>query len=161
MVSENLRRLRETWCNPDSPASMSILLSSTYTILSDAAQATNHTINLGAQVKQKSRHHPSVISSQKQLLAAHKGLQALTSSSNPDPSAVLSAKNNLSEIKAKHRHIIRQEQMFDEIERDQKINTILLKNPGTSIYKNIRKFKSEENGNINNLQVKGKLLTVN
>ena len=127
------------------------------TILSDAAQATNHTVNLGAQVKKKSRHHLSVLSSQKQLLAAHKGLQALTSSPNPDPSAILSAKNNLSEIKAKHRHIIRQEQMLDEIHRDQKINNILLKNPGPSIYKNIRKFKSEENGNINNLQVKGKV----
>ena len=37
LVGDNLTRLRDSWCDPDSPASMSILLSSTYSILSSAA----------------------------------------------------------------------------------------------------------------------------
>ena len=40
-VDDNLERLRDTWCNPSSPASMSILLSSTYSLLSSAAKQTN------------------------------------------------------------------------------------------------------------------------
>ena len=152
LVSENLRRLRETWCNPDSPASMSVLLATTYCILSDAAQATNHSIDLGAPVKQKPRHHPAVVSSQRKLLTAHKALRQLSSTPNPDPEAVLSAKKTLSEARSNHRHVIRQEQMFDEINRDKHLNSILSRN-SSSLFKNIRKSKSENNGDINKLHV--------
>ena len=34
LVGDNLTRLRETWCNSESKASMSVLLATTYSILS-------------------------------------------------------------------------------------------------------------------------------
>ena len=45
-ICDNLARLRNTWCIPSSPASMSVLLSSTYSLLSTAACTTNKVILL-------------------------------------------------------------------------------------------------------------------
>ena len=43
--------------------------------------------------------------------------------------------------------------MFDEIDRDKKLNKILDRNPSASLFKNIRKSKSENIGDINKLHV--------
>ena len=43
--------------------------------------------------------------------------------------------------------------MFDEIDRDKKLNKILDRNPSASLFKNIRKSKSENNGYLIKLHV--------
>ena len=43
--------------------------------------------------------------------------------------------------------------MFDEINRDKHLNSILSRNSSSSLFKNIRKSKSENNGDINKLHV--------
>ena len=68
LVTEPLGRLRDTWGNPDSV--MSILLACTYSVLSNAAVATNYSIKLGEERKVKFRHHPKVKQAEKLLLAS-------------------------------------------------------------------------------------------
>ena len=80
-VGDNLERLRDTWCDPSSPASMSVLLSSTYSLLSSAAVLTNKSVNLAAPSRPKPRHHPTIDALQKELLSQHKKVSLLPSSS--------------------------------------------------------------------------------
>ena len=156
LIGDNLKRLRETWCNPDSPASMSVLLSSTYSILSEAAAATNHHVDLGAKVKPKPRHHPHISSARRHLLVSHKKFTQLTALACPDPSILIQARETLTQARAMYRHTIRQTQILDDIARDQKMNTLLQKNPSTSLFRSIKRFKSENNSNISNLKVNRK-----
>ena len=89
IVADNLTRLRDTWCDPSSPASMSILLSSTYSLLSSSAKLTNNFTNLSDPIKTKPRHHPHINALQKDLLAQHKSILACSSYPNQTPSAIL------------------------------------------------------------------------
>ena len=155
LVGDNLTRLRDSWCDPDSPASMSILLSSTYSILSSAAAATNHTINLGVSKKIKSRQHPEIKSLQKSLLAAQRTFAKLSTSPSPDYDSVLESKQTLTEARATLRRRIRQEQKQDDIARDEKISSCLVENP-TALFRSIKSFKSSGSTTINKLHVNGK-----
>ena len=93
LVTEPLGRLRDTWGNPDSV--MSILLACTYSVLSNAAVATNYSIKLGEERKVKFRHHPKVKQAEKFLLAYNKNFTELSSSSCATPAALLSAREVL------------------------------------------------------------------
>ena len=71
-VADNLTRLRNTWCQPSSPALMSILLASTYSLLSTAAASTNKAKPLDVKTSLKSREHPAIEAAKKTLLMKHK-----------------------------------------------------------------------------------------
>ena len=117
--------MRDTWCNPDSQASMSILLASTYSILSDAAVATNHSINLGETKKIKSRSHPKVVESEKFLLSVHKSFVKMCSSSSPNPDSLVSSREAITQARANYRHTIRQEQICDDTAIDEELSSLL------------------------------------
>ena len=84
VVSDHFSRLRSTWCDPSSPALMSILLSSTYSLLSSAASSTNKAISLGSARSPKPRCHPHIVAAQKDLLSKHENLKRIKSSPAPD-----------------------------------------------------------------------------
>ena len=115
LIGDNLKRLRETWCNPGSPASMSVLLSSAYSILSEAAAATNHHVDLGAKVKPKPCHHPHISSAWRHLLVSHKNFIQLTALACHDSRILIQAREPLTQARAMYRHTIRQTQILDEI----------------------------------------------
>ena len=150
-VGDNLDRLRETWCNPSSPASMSILLSCTYSLLSSAAKQTNKSILLSDPIKPKPRHHPHIKSLQKDLLAKHKIVTKFSSSQPINTQALQSANQELLKLKNNYRQAIRKEQRDDAIKRDEKLNDIH-SNP-SAVFATIKKLNRSNSSKINSLNV--------
>ena len=141
LVGDNLSRLRETWCDPSNPASMSVLLQSTYSLLSSTAQVTNRFISLADPVKPKSRHHPHIVKLQKQLLAKYKSLVSLRSLPNPDTAAIFKLNDDYLKLKASYKHEIRQEQRQDSLNRDIQLHANLSSNP-SAIFSAIKSMKT-------------------
>ena len=71
LVSPVLADLRETWLDPTSPSSISILLQQTNNILSSAAKATQKCVDLGAQHKSKKMKIPENIQAASKILQKH------------------------------------------------------------------------------------------
>ena len=147
-VGDNLERLRNTWCDPSSPASMSVLLSSTYSLLSSAAVLTNKSVNLAASSKPKPRHHPTIDALQKELLSQHKKVSMLPSSSDEK----LQANNEYLKNKKLYQQAIRAEQRDDNIARDNHLNNILTGNP-SAVHSAIKRFKNSSSTKIHTLNV--------
>ena len=143
-VGDDLSRLRDTWCDPSSPASMSILLQSTYAVLSSAAKATNKFISLADPIKPKPRHHPHIVKLQKNLLTKYKSLASLRSLPNPDTTAI----SNLDDEYLK----LNKEQRNDSIERDKKQQAILSSNP-SAVFSSIKHLKNSSTSKIGTLHV--------
>ena len=158
-VDDNLERLRDTWCNPSSPASMSILLSSTYSLLSSAAKQTNKFAPLSEHTKQKPRHHHHISSLQRDVLAKNKLVTRLSSLHPPDNSDLVSAKQDLLKLKTSYRQAIRKEQKDDEISRDISNNRVFT--DPSAAFSSIRKIKKSNISKINSLHVGDKVFVGN
>ena len=156
LVAEPLSRLRDTWGNPDSASSMSILLACTYSVLSDAAVATNHSIELGEERKLKSRHHPKVRQAEKLLLTCNKNFAKLSSSSYSTPATLLPAREALIQARAGYRHAIRQEQILNERERDLHLSSILTSSQSSSVFRSLKRYKSATTSSVHRLLVNDK-----
>ena len=154
-VADNLTRLRSTWCDPSSPALMSILLSSTYSLLSMAATSTNKAIPLGVTRSPKSRPHPEIAAARNILMGKHKTLLMLSSSPDTDPHALLSAKQEHSSARSVFRKAVRAEQRDDSIRRDQNLFSVRSPDP-RSLFRAIKGHKSPSSNKIHELQVKNK-----
>ena len=151
-IGDNLSRLRDTWCDPSSPASMSILLSATYSLLSSAAILTNKSVSLSAHPKPKPRYHPAINSLQKDMLIKHKFLTQL-SSAHADHTEISQANQQYLKSKKLYDQAIRKERIDDSIARDEKLNSILHNNP-SAIHNVIKGFKNSSSSNkIHTLQV--------
>ena len=152
MVGDNLSRLRDTWCNPSSPASMSVLLQSTYGLLSSAAKSTNKAIHLSDPSKPKPRHHPNIVKLQKNLLSRYKALASLRAQPVPDIPAISELDDEYLKLKASYLYEIKQEQRQDSIERDSKLQTVLSSNP-SAIFSTIKALKNSSSSKISSLNV--------
>ena len=108
-VGDNLTRLRNTWCQPSSPAMMSILLQSTYSVLSTAASSTNKAIPLGMSRAPKSTKYPEIEAAKRNLLEKHRSLKSLLSSATPDLQSMQTAKIEHSEARSAYRQAVRAE----------------------------------------------------
>ena len=152
IIGDNLSRLRSTWLDPSSPAQMSVLLSSTYAVLSTAAKLTNKTINLTVPFIPKPRRHPEIAALKSQLMKAHKLVKSLTHNSVSDPTLLLSARNDLTAARATYQKRVRKQQKEDDIARYEKHDSILTSNP-SALFRSIKGFKSGNNAKINTLNV--------
>ena len=142
-----------TWQGlPSSPSLMSILLSSTYSLLSLAATSTNKSIKLGVQRTLKPRSHPEIRSLQRELLNKHKLVQQLQHSPSSDPAVLAAAVESRKACRLAYRQAIRREQKTDNIARDENLGAILSSNPG-HLFKSIRNLKSISSGKIHSLKV--------
>ena len=131
---------------------MSILLSSTYFILSSAATSTNKSISLAAKVTPKSRHHPEIEAAKKLLMKKHKALLKLRSDPGTDPCSFLSAKQEHSDARDNLRKTVRAEQNADVIHRDVKLFSV--KSPdAAALFRAIKGNKSVSSSKIHELQV--------
>ena len=151
-IGDNLERLRDTWCDPSSQASMSVLLSATYSLLSSAAIKSNKPVSLSAPHKPKPRHHPTIIFLQKDMLTKHKTLARLVAS-QAETSVISLANLEYLKLKKSYDLSIRKEQSEDSIKRDEKLNSILSNNP-SAVHKAIKSFKnSSSSSKIHTLHV--------
>ena len=135
---------------------MSILLSSTYSLLSSAARMTNDFIQLADPVRPKPRHHPLITKLQRDLLTQHKSVTKITNSSLLVDVQILQVENDkLLKQKNSYRKAIRQEQRDDCIKRDEKLSDIAV-NP-SAFFASIRKLKNSNSARINTLKVGNKV----
>ena len=152
MIGNNLTRLRNTWSNSSSPASMSVLLQSTYYLLSSAAKVTNKYVPLSVPARPKPRHHPSIQKLQKTLLSKHKNLLRARSEPEPDTEAITKLNDEYSQLKGTYVKAIRKEQRNDSYKRDSQLQTILGSNPSTA-FSILKGLKSSSSTKISRLQV--------
>ena len=151
VVGDNLARLRGTWYDPSSPASISILLSTSYSLLSSAATLTNKSIDLSLPPKQKPRHHCAIRALQKDMLTKHKTLASLQSADSDSP-AISKANEEYLKSKKCYEQADRNEKIADSIERDEKLSNILSHNP-SAIHATIRSHKNSNSTKIHTLHV--------
>ena len=151
-VGDNLARLRVTWCEPSSPALMSILLSSTYSLLSSAAISTNKSVPLGITRSPKSRPHPEIEAAKRILLEKHKILFKLKSNPQLDPDALHLAKQAHSEARSAYRKTVRAQQRDDGIARDEKLFSVRSPDPA-ALFRAIKGNKSQSSSKIHELKV--------
>ena len=157
-VADHLTRLRNTWCDPSSPALMSILLSSTYSLLTTAASSTNKHIPLGLPTKIKPRQHHEIVALKNDLLKKHKAFNHLKTSTAPDPTQLFSAKQSKCAAKTAYRQAIRAEQRDDAMKRDDIQPSICSSNP-KPIFKAVKSARSASSTKIHTLNVKDKVYT--
>ena len=155
-VGDNLARLRNTWYQPSSPALMSILLQSTYSLLSSAASTTNRAIPLGVARAPKSRKNPKIEAAKRNLLEKHKVLKILQLSATSDLLSLQAAKLEHSEARSAYRHAVRAEQRNDSMQRDNGLLSIRASN-SSSIFRAIKGFKSVSSSKIHELLVNDKI----
>ena len=79
-VGQGLLKLRETHSGPLTAPLMSAMLSSTYTLLANAAASTNRTINLGEHCRPPPVKTPTIARLQRSLLSAHREVARLSTS---------------------------------------------------------------------------------
>ena len=150
-VGDNLARLRETWCDPSSPASMSVLLSATYALLSSAAALTNKTVSLSAPLNPKPRNNPDISALQRDLLVKHKALAHLKSRDSSH-SELSDANQEYLKIRKSYQQALRKYRRDEAVSRDEKLNSVLTNNPA-AIQKSINSLRNSSSSKIHTLHV--------
>ena len=148
LVSSHLRRLRENWLQPSSKASMSILLQLTNTILSSAATLTNQFTLLGTKQEKKPSKVPASIKKTKNaMIRAHKAMKRSGSYSDQ-----LNARANFNCTKKKYRHSVKKYRVQSGTKRDEKLSSILGKNP-TQLHRYLKSCRKTQAKPIASLTV--------
>lgn len=139
LVSNHLKRIRDTWLNPSSSASMSVLLQLTNSIMSQAAIATNDSKMLNSINRKKPAKLPNPIKKAKrQLKKAHKRLK--------NAHTLCSAKLAFKDAKKNYHRAVRTHRLQEAVQRDEKLFSILGENPSQlfSFIKSCKKTQTKE-----------------
>ena len=154
VIGPCLDNLYSRWCNPDSPASMSILLSSTYSMLHTAAVSTNKFVDLNKPRRPKPNRQPHLVKLRKALLSLHKERSILTSSSHPDPHRLADVQEKLTTARSVYKKALRDADQCDQDTRD-KLASDWSINPSV-VFQAIRKEKAASSTSISTLKVGSK-----
>ena len=157
IIGNSLDDLAGRWCNPDSPANISILLSATYSILHSAATSTNKFVDLSKEHKSRPTPKPHLVSLRREVLKIHKEKTALLSSSNPDSAILDNLQAGLTTARSLYSRSLREEQQQERNCSDQQLSDLLETDPAT-VYQAIRKNKSSGSA-ISNLKVGSNIFT--
>ena len=157
IIDSSLADLRERWGNSASKSSLSVLLSSTYSLLVYAANSTNKSISLSSSKSLKPKISPVIRRNERCVLRCKRALDSVVSS-NPSPAAIEAAKADLRSARASLRHALRSEQSFLRNERDVKLSNILSTNPAAA-HRSLRTSKNAAISDINILKVGNKVYT--
>ena len=156
LISDNLARLRETWSNSSSPASVSILLQSTCDVFSSCAAASNKTVKLGKMPKTKPSKDLDVSAAQKRLLRLTKLVKQLETSSSSTESQLHEAKFAATSARAELRRLVNSKTMLAENARDALTHKVLDSDPSL-LFKAVKSIKSNDSTNIQTLKVGDKV----
>ena len=134
-----------------SPSCMSVLLSSTYSLLSSAAAATNRVINLGETKPPRSSKSPQIYRLQGQVLRAHRHLAATTSTSTTPPTEeeVARARAALTLARGELKRATRAQLHQEFLKRDQQLASMDFQ----SIFRSIKSSKSTRSSKISSIRV--------
>ena len=148
LVSAQLQQVRETWLNPSSKGSTSVLLQSTNLVMNMAATATNPSISLSDKKSLKPQKIPHQITGAKRKLAAkHKYMQRKPTDS---------ARRQFERARKQYRQTVRTSRLKQSLKRDQKFDSILTSNP-RQLHIYLRSCKKTKSGKIEKLSVGDKL----
>ena len=158
LVSDSLVRLRQTWSDSSSPASVSVLLQSTNDLLSTCAAASNKSIKLAKQSTIKPSSDPTVSAAQAKLLRLSKLVQRLASSDSTTEDQLNDAKRAVSAARSKCKRIDNASKMLACNERDTLVHSVLSSNPG-ALYRSLKTSKNSQSSRIHSLSVGDKVYT--
>ena len=125
LLGDQLEVLLSNFGDSSSPSSISTLLSTTYMILSNAAQTTQKHIKLGRLKRPLPRKHPEIKSTQGALIKANKTVSVLKADPHHDPALLKAAHEHRAEARRIYKQTVRDEQEKDNYERDMKLNNFL------------------------------------
>ena len=150
MLGNSLAGLRQRW--PDasgSPSSMSVLLSSTYSLFQVAAAASNSVINLGKSREKKATKSHIICRLQKSVLHAKRNLEYVSLLPSTTPGAVSSARAALTHARGELTRATRAQIRQSNFERDSKLAT----SDFSSLFKSIKSTKSSSASKISSIRV--------
>ena len=157
LIGDNLQRLRDTWMTPNSPSCVAMLLESTYSVLSTAAEASNKVIDLGMKRAGKPRHNPQLKKCKLLLSKASKEHKLLTSmSTDVSSESILHARSNLVTAIAAYRQAAHSAISDECTQRDAFLHSALSSNP-CILFQSLRSFKSHDSAGIQSLKVGDKV----
>ena len=148
-VSEALPRMRSTWLEPNSEASISILLQSTNAFLDKCARETNPHTPLARVSTKKSRKSPHyLVRSERNLLRTYKEMKRANVSGSD--CTMLNSKHQ--EIKRRHHQLLRYSQIQERYSRDKILDELCSKDPSNA-YRSLKKSRKTNETKIGKLTV--------
>ena len=121
MLSSLLPQIRETWGNTSSSASMSLLLSTTYSSMNLAAKSTNKVAMLGERFKPKPKTSKLFSASSKLSLQLLRNIRKLESSPHTNADELEDARQKLATIRYNFKKEVRDALAKDRDTRDTKL----------------------------------------
>ena len=155
MLSSLLPQIRETWGNTSSSASLSLLLSTTYSALNLAAMATNKVTMLGEKFKPKPKTSKIFSASSKYSLHPLHNIRKLESSPLTSEYELEEARQKLASIRYKFKREVRDALAKDRDTRDTKLHDIL-SNPAT-VFRSLRAAAKKSSPEVKRMKVGNKV----
>ena len=142
IVGPQLKALRQSWLNPKSKSSTSVLLQATNEVLNIAAKTSNQIQSLNTQVEIKPKKVPVIIRRTKRKLSKIKTQNQMSSK----------RASKAKTAKADYMQAVRTTRLKESFARDNKLSSILLENPA-KVYKYIKSVKKTKSSKIEKLIV--------
>ena len=156
MVGPYLKEIRDNWLNPNSQASMSVLLSLTNKIMTKCAGETNKVIEIGSNLEKKSSILPkSIKRSRNKMITAHRMFKRMQKSLEPNSHLVNPFKDVFAASRIKYRNAIRQFKLKSNLQRFKQLDEVLEK--PREAFKYIKKCRMTKETRIEELSVGHKL----
>ena len=148
LVSAQLQELRQTWLNPSSRASTSVLIQSTNDILNLAATTTNQYVCLNDErIVKKVKTPHQILVAKRRLVTKHRLMVKKSTASS---------KRQAKAAKKSYRQTVRRMRLKQSVKRDSKLDSILSKDP-SGIYSYLRSSRMTKTSKIQSLKVGDKL----
>ena len=149
-VSGALGDLQARWeDSPSSPASMSSLLSSTYSLLKTTAAATNRVINLGEPRPLKTCKSPVISRLRNRVLAAHRHVVSTATTTSSTVVEVARARAALTLARGELQRATRAQLHRENLKRDQQLCSMNF----PSLFRSIKSSKSAKSSKISSIRV--------
>ena len=149
LLSNDLEKLRESWLDPSSAISTSILLASTNSLLKYCAQATNPTVDLAKPLSSCPKKKPQyIVNSERSLFRSH----VLLRKTAPSSESYKKAKHIHQERRRLHNKLVRYSRMQEDFKRNCQIASLISSEPSAA-FKFLRAKKSNQIGKISKLHV--------
>ena len=152
-VGGPLADMEERWRDSiTSPAAMSALLSSTYSLLKSAAAATNKVVNLGESRPVKKSKSPEICRLRSRVLAAHRHVAATLATPTPSTSdleELSRAKDALALVRAELQRATRAQLHREYLKRDQQLCSMDF----NGLFKSIKSAKASKASKISSIRV--------
>ena len=157
LVLSHLSRIRDSWLNTSSRASISVLLQATNMVLTQAASTVNKTVKLSSKLSPRSVSIPaSIRRSNARLARSARRLRWQLNDGRYSGEIVEKTRAEYKMRKSEHRKAVRRKRTEEGIRRDKLASSILTNNP-TKLFQAVRAGTKSSNQVIKKLFVNDKV----